>query len=92
MADGLRVNTSGLSSGAAVSDDIATSLGGVEGAADAPSLRLSQAGVVALSNAVARVRARQAQRVNEQATAMSTGSARYDHTDGDAAGDITVTV
>ena len=90
MADDLTVNASGLFSGAADSRQVATSLG-VDGA-EASGRRPSQAGVAAVRNAIATIRGRQAQRVNDHVGAMSSGSDRYDDTDGGAAGNLTVTV
>jgi hypothetical protein len=49
-------------------------------------------GVAAILAAAQSVRARQSQRISDQADDLSVGAARYDTTDSDGADAITVTV
>lgn len=76
----LRTDTSGMTSGAAQSAVIASSLAAVEGDAIA-GFQPSQAGVSAVNSAIHIVRNRQAGRVLGQAEAMRAGAAVYEDTD-----------
>lgn len=89
MADALNVDTSGLRAAASDSLGVAGAIGGYVAAASSGSQR-SHAGVAALDTAVAIVRGRQSGRMDGQASDLSTGGGRFDDTDDDAAGNLTV--
>ncbi|MGV0740706.1 hypothetical protein ABQF35_30595 [Mycobacterium syngnathidarum] len=82
MANELQVDTAGLRTAAADSETATTALTGDGGTS-------TNAGIAAMDAALASLRRRQSQRITGQAGALSTGSARYDTTDGDGAGAIT---
>ncbi|MGW4100612.1 hypothetical protein [Mycobacterium sp. NPDC004974] len=88
MANGLEVDAGGLRVAAAGSDGIASGLTG--GSFDTPrSTQPSGAGVAAMNAALSSVRQRQSNRITGQAANMSVSGARYDTSDGEAAGAIT---
>jgi hypothetical protein len=88
VANELHVDAGGLRTASASSDTIAAGLTG--GSFDAASSsRPSSAGIAAVNAALAAVRVRHATRITGQAGALSTGSARYDTTDGDGADAVT---
>lgn len=91
MADELAVSTSGLRVAAKDSDVLAAGLAAgvtARGVGDHSSV----AGLNSLDAAVGSVRGRQSKRMSRQADDLSSGSARYDDTDGGAADDIAFTV
>lgn len=86
------VDTAGLTAASAASADIAHGLavdGDVGGAAGEQP---SHGGVAALDGALAAARARQARRVERQASDLHSAAAVYTHTDESAADDATRTV
>ncbi|AGM31694.1 MAG: hypothetical protein E6Q55_30035 [Mycolicibacterium mageritense] len=89
MVHELSVDGAGLNNAASQSGEVADALSvtGVEGPGSAG--QPSHFAVAALDGALALVRSRQAVRVRGHADDMRTASARYDTTDGDAAGDLT---
>lgn len=82
MANELNVSTDGLRIAAADSETATAALAGDGGTS-------TNVGIAAVDAALASLRRRQADRIGGQAGALSTGSARYDTTDGDGAGAIT---
>ncbi|SKM38036.1 Uncharacterised protein [Mycobacteroides abscessus subsp. abscessus] len=88
MANGLEVDAAGLRIAAASSDAVAAGLTGADTGNPNASHR-SAAGVAAMNAALTSVQERQTSRMTGQAGDLSVSSARYDTTDGDAAGTIT---
>jgi len=80
----LSVDAEGLRQGAGRSVAIAANLKRPSGDGPSPGSQPSHAGVAALNTAVSSVRARQARRVERNATIMSMGAGAYDATDAQA--------
>ena len=89
MVHELSVDGAGLNNAASKSAEVADALSfaGVGGSESAG--QPSHFAVAALDGALASARSRQADRVRGHADDLRTASARYDTTDGDAAGDLT---
>lgn len=85
MANELNVSTDGLRIAAADSETATAALAGDGGTS-------TNVGIAAMDAALASLRRRQTDRISGQAAAMSTGSARYDTTDGAGGDAITVSV
>ncbi|CDP83219.1 MULTISPECIES: hypothetical protein [Mycolicibacterium] len=90
MATELSVNSDGLRVAAASSETAAAAaLAGTE-TLSPTSPHPSGAGVDAINTALASLRARQANRISDQANDLNTSGIHYDTTDSDAAGAVNV--
>ncbi|MCZ0730909.1 hypothetical protein [Mycolicibacterium iranicum] len=83
MAGDLKVDTGGLSAGAASSEITAASLAGTA-LSNSTSTQPSAAGVAAVNATLAALQGRQSIRITDQAGDMSSGAAAYGRADADA--------
>lgn len=90
MANELGVSAESLRTAASSSESIAESL--TDSHCGQSGTQPSSAGIAALDTAIASARSRQSTHVSGNADAVSTANARYDHTDTEAATNLTDTV
>lgn len=91
MGNELEVDSGDLRAAAAGSDAAAGTLAGAP-AGGPTGAQPSAAGVAALDAAISAMRARQSARVSGQADDLTVAAARYDHTDGISAEEVSATV